>query len=106
MPPAGALRLRDDRGRARVECRKWLRREADHPAIDPGQDCYLAHPSLLPIPAGLRARAGAAIRCSLLDHHGHEQKPAWARPAALFEAGMRSAGIDIASRAATDRAQR
>ncbi|MEU6726554.1 MerR family transcriptional regulator [Nonomuraea wenchangensis] len=63
-------------------------------------DHYLAHPDLLPIPAGLRARADAAIRYSLLSQHGQEQKPAWTRLAALFEAGMRAAGIDIVQRCA------
>ncbi|MBG0812748.1 MerR family transcriptional regulator [Planomonospora sp. ID82291] len=58
-------------------------------------DHCLAHPELLPVPAGLRARTDAAIRYSLLSQHGQEQKPAWTRLAALFEASMRAAGNDI-----------
>jgi hypothetical protein len=58
-------------------------------------DHYLAHPSLLPIPAGLQARTDSAIRYSLLTQHGQEQKPAWARLTALVEAHLRSAGIEM-----------
>lgn len=65
-------------------------------------DHYLAHPSLLPIPAGLQARSDGAIRYRLLSQHGQEQKPAWTRLTALVEARMRSAGIDIASQTPTD----
>ncbi len=74
--------------------------EPDDPRVDElataMADHFFAHPELLPIPAGLRARTDAAIRYSLLSHHGQEQKPAWTRLAALFEARMRAAGIDIA----------
>ncbi|MFC4899789.1 MerR family transcriptional regulator [Streptosporangium amethystogenes subsp. fukuiense] len=74
--------------------------EPDDPRVDElataMADYYLAHPALLPIPAGLRARSDGAIRHGLLAHHGEEQKPAWIRLRALFEARMRSAGIDIA----------
>lgn len=73
--------------------------EPDDPRVDElataMADHFLAHPALLPIPAGLQARSDGAIRYSLLNHHGHEQKPAWARLAELFEARMRSAGIDL-----------
>ncbi|MGW5689209.1 MerR family transcriptional regulator [Nonomuraea sp. NPDC003754] len=73
--------------------------EPDDPRVDElataMADYFLAHPSLLPIPAGLRARTDAAIRYSLLSQHGQEQKPAWTRLAALFEARMRAAGIDM-----------
>ncbi|WP_067170315.1 MerR family transcriptional regulator [Microtetraspora niveoalba] len=73
--------------------------EPDDPRVDElataMADYYLSHPALLPIPAGLRAGADGAIRYSLLAHHGEEQKPAWIRLRALFEARMRSAGIDI-----------
>ncbi len=75
--------------------------EPDDPRVDElataMADHYLAHPWLLPIPAGLQARTDGAIRYSLLTHHGQEHKPAWTRLTALFEARMRSAGIDIAS---------
>lgn len=74
--------------------------EPDDPRVDElataMADYFLAHPSLLPIPAGLQARTDAAIRYDLLRQHGQEQKPAWTRLAALFEARLRSAGIDLA----------
>ncbi|MCK2219903.1 MerR family transcriptional regulator [Actinomadura sp. ATCC 31491] len=74
--------------------------ESDDPRIDELATAiaghFLAHPALLPIPAGLQARTDSAIRYSLLTHHGHEQKPAWTRLTALIEARLRSAGIDIA----------
>ncbi|MFI9841901.1 MerR family transcriptional regulator [Nonomuraea sp. NPDC051941] len=73
--------------------------EPDDPRVDElataMADHFLAHPSLLPIPAGLRARDDGAIRYSLLSHHGQERKPAWARLDELFETRMRSAGIDL-----------
>ncbi|MFI0420766.1 MerR family transcriptional regulator [Spongiactinospora sp. 9N601] len=65
-------------------------------------DHFRAHPALLPIPAGLRARADSAIRYSLLAHHGQEQKPAWTRLTTLIEARLRSAGIDIADQTPLD----
>ncbi|MGP3960963.1 hypothetical protein ACTWPT_33665 [Nonomuraea sp. 3N208] len=65
-------------------------------------DHYLAHPALLPIPAGLQARTDGAIRHGLLSHHGEEQKPAWARLNALVEAHLRSAEIEIAGQAPPD----
>ncbi|GIF00658.1 MerR family transcriptional regulator [Paractinoplanes rishiriensis] len=74
--------------------------EPDDPRIDELAtaiaDHFLAHPALLPVPAGLRARTDSASRYSLLTHHGHEQKPAWTRLTALIETRLRSAGIDIA----------
>jgi DNA-binding transcriptional MerR regulator len=74
--------------------------EPDDPRVDElaaaVADHFLAHPALLPIPAGLRARTDSAIRYSLLAHHGQEQKPAWTRLTALIEARLRSAGIDSA----------
>ncbi|MFI6742801.1 MerR family transcriptional regulator [Nonomuraea sp. NPDC050451] len=79
--------------------------EPDDPRVDELAtalaDYYLAHPSLLPVPAGLQARTDGAIRYSLLSHHGEEQKPAWARLNVLVEARMRSAGIDLASQTPT-----
>ncbi|TYB62720.1 MerR family transcriptional regulator [Nonomuraea sp. PA05] len=63
-------------------------------------DYFVAHPDLLPVPAGLRSRADAAVRYDLLSHHGEEERPAWARLRVLFEERLRSvAGIDLASRA-------
>ena len=80
--------------------------EPDDPRVDELAtaiaDHYLAHPSLLPIPAGLQARTDSAIRYSLLTHHGQEQKPTWARLTALVEAHLRSAGIEIADHTPTD----
>ncbi|UBU10356.1 MerR family transcriptional regulator [Nonomuraea gerenzanensis] len=74
--------------------------EANDPRIDELAtaiaDHFLAHPALLPIPAGLQDRTDSASRYSLLTHHGHEQKPGWTRLTALIEARLRSAGIDIA----------
>lgn len=55
---------------------------------------FLAHPDLLPIPAGLQARADGALRYNLLDHHGHDGKPAWTQLSKLFETHLRSAGIE------------
>jgi DNA-binding transcriptional MerR regulator len=73
--------------------------EPDDPRVDElataMADHYLAHPSLLPIPAGLQVRTDSAIRYSLLTQHGQEQKPAWARLTALVEAHLRSAGIEM-----------
>src|SRR5262245_25546883 len=80
--------------------------EPDDPRVDElataMADHYLAHPSLLPIPAELQARTDSAIRYSLLTHHGQEEKPAWARLTALVEAHLRSAGIEIADQTPTD----
>ncbi|MEV4109844.1 hypothetical protein [Nonomuraea sp. NPDC049695] len=74
--------------------------EPDDPRVDELATAmagyYLAHPALLPVPAGLQARTDAAIRYSLLRDHGQEQKPAWARLDELVEAHLRTAGIDIA----------
>ncbi|MFG1956013.1 hypothetical protein [Nonomuraea sp. NPDC049028] len=54
--------------------------EPDDPRVDELAtalaDHYLAHPALLPIPAGLRSRTDGAIRHGLLARHGEEQKPA------------------------------
>jgi DNA-binding transcriptional MerR regulator len=58
-------------------------------------DYYIAEPSLLPALTGLQARDDGAIRHELLNHHGEDHKPAWARMTALIEAKLRSAGIDI-----------
>jgi MerR family transcriptional regulator, thiopeptide resistance regulator len=80
--------------------------EPDDPRVDElataMADYYLAHPSSLPIPAGLHARADGAIRHSLLAHHGEEGKPAWARLTALVEARWRSAGIGSPHRTPLD----
>ncbi|RJL22952.1 MerR family transcriptional regulator [Bailinhaonella thermotolerans] len=59
---------------------------------------FLAHPDLLPVPAGLSGRADAAIRYDLLSRHGQEGRPAWTRLTALFEERMRAAGVDMTSR--------
>lgn len=73
--------------------------EPDDPRVDElaaaMADHFIAHPDLLPVPDGLRARTDATIRYGLLAQHGDEQKPAWVRLRALFEARLRSAGIDI-----------
>lgn len=73
--------------------------EPDDPRIDELAtalaDHYLAHPELLPIPAALKDRTDGATRYSLLNHHGQEQKPVWARLNVLVEARWRSAGIAI-----------
>jgi MerR family transcriptional regulator, thiopeptide resistance regulator len=73
--------------------------ELDDPRVDELAtavvDHLLAHPSLLPIPTPLQARADGAIRYELLRHYGQEQKPAWARLTALIEAKLRAAGIEI-----------
>ena len=58
-------------------------------------DHFIADPSLLPALTGLQTRDDGAIRHELLNHHGEEEKPAWARMTALIEAKLRSAGIDI-----------
>ncbi|MFD8555712.1 MerR family transcriptional regulator [Streptosporangium canum] len=80
--------------------------EPDDPRIDELAtaiaDHFIAHPALLPIPAGLQDRTDSAIRYSLLTHHGHEQKPGWTRLTALIEARLRSAGIDIADQTPLD----
>lgn len=80
--------------------------EPDDPRVDElataMADHYLAHPSLLPIPAGLQARTDSAIRYSLLTHHGQEQKPAWARLTTLVEAHLRSASIELPGQTPTD----
>ncbi|MCK2218628.1 hypothetical protein MF672_033250 [Actinomadura sp. ATCC 31491] len=62
--------------------------------VPEGFDDYLAHPSLRPVPAGLRARADAALRYGLLARHGQE-RPAWARLRTLVEARMRAAGTAL-----------
>lgn len=56
---------------------------------------FIADPSLLPALSGLQARDDGAIRRELLNHHGEDQKPAWARMTALIEERLRAAGIDI-----------
>ncbi|GLW07109.1 MerR family transcriptional regulator [Microtetraspora sp. NBRC 13810] len=80
--------------------------EPDDPRLDElataVADHFLAHPALLPIPAGLQARTDSAIRYSLLAHHGQEHKPAWTRLTALIEARLRSAGIDVADQTPVD----
>ncbi|AHH98665.1 MerR family transcriptional regulator [Kutzneria albida] len=53
----------------------------------------IAHPSLLPLPTALQARADGQIRYGLLKHYGEEQKPAWARLTALIETRLHAAGI-------------
>ncbi|MFI6816278.1 MerR family transcriptional regulator [Nonomuraea sp. NPDC050328] len=82
--------------------RMW--QAAEWPADDPRVDelatdmagYFLAHPALLPVPPGLRARPDAALRYSLLSRHGQEEKPGWRRLTALVEARMRAAGVDLA----------
>lgn len=59
-------------------------------------DHLIASPSLLAIPTGLLARADGATRYELLNRHGEEQSPTWARLTALVEARLRSTGIGIA----------
>jgi MerR family transcriptional regulator, thiopeptide resistance regulator len=80
--------------------------EPDDPRVDELAtaiaDHFIAHPALLPIPAGLQDRTDSAIRYSLLTHHGQEQKPAWARLTALIEVRLRSAGVDIADQTPLD----
>ncbi|MEU3272975.1 MerR family transcriptional regulator [Saccharomonospora sp. NPDC006951] len=58
-------------------------------------DYLIAHPSLLPIPAGIQARSDGEARYGLLKHYGEERKPVWARLTALIEERLRSAGIEI-----------
>ncbi|MFF4414450.1 MerR family transcriptional regulator [Streptosporangium sp. NPDC001559] len=80
--------------------------EPDDPRIDELAtaiaDHFIAHPALLPIPAGLQDRTDRAIRYSLLTYHGQERKPGWTRLTALIEARLRSAGIDIADQTPLD----
>jgi DNA-binding transcriptional MerR regulator len=62
--------------------RMWCaaEREPDDPRVDELAialaDHYLAHPALLPSPAGLQARTDRAIRYAQLTQHGQEDKPA------------------------------
>ncbi|GAB3137884.1 MerR family transcriptional regulator [Micromonospora sonneratiae] len=99
--------LDDPRYRSLIR-RMWRAAEwkPDDPRVDElaaaMADHYLAHPSLLPVPAGLHARTDGAIRYNLLAHHREEQKPAWARLNALVEAHLRSAGFDITKQTPTD----
>ncbi|SEK97447.1 MerR family transcriptional regulator [Rhodococcus maanshanensis] len=58
-------------------------------------DHYLANPALLKIVTGLQARTEAAARYKLIRDYGEEQASASARLTTLFEAKLRSAGIDI-----------
>ncbi|ASR37589.1 MerR family transcriptional regulator [Prauserella marina] len=58
-------------------------------------DYLVAHPSLLPIPAGIQARTDGETRYAMLKHYGEEQKPVWARLTVLIETRLRSAGIEI-----------
>lgn len=75
--------------------------EPDDPRVDELAtavvDHLLAHPSLLPVPTGLQARADGAIRYELLRHFGQDQKPAWARLTALVEVKLRAAGIEVST---------
>jgi MerR family transcriptional regulator, thiopeptide resistance regulator len=59
-------------------------------------DYLLAHPELVPVLPGLKARDDGATRNELLSHHGEQGKPAWARMTTLIEARLRAAGIDFA----------
>ena len=80
--------------RRAAEAAAW---EPDDPRIaelaTAAADHYLANPALLKIVTGLQARTEAATRYKLIAHHGEEQTPAAARLAALFEAKLRSAGV-------------
>ncbi|RBQ16697.1 MerR family transcriptional regulator [Spongiactinospora rosea] len=95
-------RALDDPGYTSLIKRMWRAAdwEPDDPRIDELATAiaghFLAHPELLPIPAGLQARTDSAIRYSLLTHHGQERKPAWTRLTALIETRLRSAGIGLA----------
>jgi DNA-binding transcriptional MerR regulator len=56
---------------------------------------YLANPAHLKIVTGLQARTEAATRYRLIAHHGEQRESAAARLAALVEAKLRCAGVQI-----------
>ncbi len=56
---------------------------------------YLAHPAQLKIVTGLQARTETATRYRMIAHHGEEHDSAGARLAALVEAKLRAAGVEV-----------
>ena len=81
--------------RRSMEVAEW---SADDPRIEELADemaaYYIAHPDRLPVLRGLRGRPDGRVRNDLLHRHGLE-KTASARLAALGQAKLRAAGIDV-----------
>lgn len=73
--------------------------EPDDPRIDELAtvlaDHLHAHPDRLPALTGLQTRSDGAIRHQMLNHHGEDQKPGWARLTELIQTKLRAtAGTD------------
>lgn len=73
--------------------------EPDDPRIEELATAFatnlLADRELLAMPAGVRTGPDTATRYGLIDHHGEDQSPAWARLNALVTTKLRSAGVAI-----------
>lgn len=91
----------DDREFVELTRRGWDARswEPDDPRIDELAsalaDNLLANREHLAVPAGYRAEPDDATRYGLINHHGEDHAPAWARLNALVEAELRAAGVPI-----------